>query len=220
MIKWPYNKDFAFTIVDDTDHAALNTVKPIYELLEKLQFKTTKTVWVNHVNNCFASTSFGHDKQSMYFWGDLCKKHIKYVRGKCFNDINTLKIDPFMPYSEKRFPCVNAWFSCSDGATPVLANQILSKKNQERLAKEHGLCILYTHFGVSGFVDDNYEVNHEFKENVTALSQKNGWFAPASEILDFLSQKVIKHLTKYQEMQIVLNILRSNMENKIWQKLK
>ncbi|HLC15580.1 MAG TPA: hypothetical protein VJL89_05075, partial [Thermodesulfovibrionia bacterium] len=59
-----------------------------------------------------------------------------------------------------------------------------------------------------------------FKENLTALSQKNGWFAPASEILDCLLQKGIKHLTTHQEIQILLNILILNIKNKIWQKLK
>jgi hypothetical protein len=48
MVKWPNGKSFAFTIVDDTDEATVNNVKPIYDLLYELGFKTTKTVWLFH----------------------------------------------------------------------------------------------------------------------------------------------------------------------------
>jgi hypothetical protein len=43
--EWPDGKEFAFTIVDDTDRATLNSVAPVYGVLEELGFRTTKTVW-------------------------------------------------------------------------------------------------------------------------------------------------------------------------------
>src|SRR5437899_2238785 len=43
---WPEGKDFAFTIIDDTDNATLARIRPIYELLSELGLRTTKTVWV------------------------------------------------------------------------------------------------------------------------------------------------------------------------------
>ncbi|HWB19386.1 MAG TPA: hypothetical protein VG711_03730 [Phycisphaerales bacterium] len=46
MQQFPGQKQFAFTIVDDTDHATVARVKPIYDLLFRLGFRTTKTVWV------------------------------------------------------------------------------------------------------------------------------------------------------------------------------
>jgi hypothetical protein len=42
---FPGGKRFAFTVVDDTDVATLANVKPLYDLLYELGFKTTKTVW-------------------------------------------------------------------------------------------------------------------------------------------------------------------------------
>jgi hypothetical protein len=38
-------RKFIFTILDDTDDATVENVKPAYELLEELGFRTTKTVW-------------------------------------------------------------------------------------------------------------------------------------------------------------------------------
>ncbi len=42
---FPGNKRFAFTIMDDTDVATVENVRPIYELLVRLGIRTTKTVW-------------------------------------------------------------------------------------------------------------------------------------------------------------------------------
>ncbi len=32
-LKWPLNKDFAFTIIDDTDNSTVQNIKPIYDFL-------------------------------------------------------------------------------------------------------------------------------------------------------------------------------------------
>jgi len=45
-ISFPEGKKFAFTIFDDTDRATAEGVRPVYELLNELGFKTTKSVWV------------------------------------------------------------------------------------------------------------------------------------------------------------------------------
>jgi hypothetical protein len=42
---FPGGKLFAFSIFDDTDVATLEFIRPIYELLDRLGFRTTKTVW-------------------------------------------------------------------------------------------------------------------------------------------------------------------------------
>jgi hypothetical protein len=43
--QFPGGKRFAFTIMDDTDVATVENVRPIYRLLERLGMRTTKTVW-------------------------------------------------------------------------------------------------------------------------------------------------------------------------------
>ena len=43
---FPDGKTFAFTIVDDTDAATVDSVGPVYDLLADRGLRTTKTVWV------------------------------------------------------------------------------------------------------------------------------------------------------------------------------
>ena len=182
-IPWPNNKQFAFTIFDDTDRANLKDNQLVYQCLNELNFKTTKSVWMtdgnkptkdsgvtcddkiylnwllelknkgfeigyhnttyhssyrqeieeglekfvkifnqspavmaNHSANQeniywgshrvsgsrraiyniltrFKKNKFykGHNESSPYFWGDLCKKHITYVRNFVFSDIYIFK---------------------------------------------------------------------------------------------------------------------------------
>ena len=44
-VAWPEGKRFAFSIFDDTDSATLKRVRPVYDLLRDLGFRTTKSVW-------------------------------------------------------------------------------------------------------------------------------------------------------------------------------
>ena len=50
-IIWPDNKKFAFTIFDDTDRSNLKDSKIIYQYLEELGFKTTRSVWMLKSND-------------------------------------------------------------------------------------------------------------------------------------------------------------------------
>jgi hypothetical protein len=45
-VRWPEGRRFAFTIIDDTDHATLQKIQPIYSLLSDLGILITKTIWV------------------------------------------------------------------------------------------------------------------------------------------------------------------------------
>ena len=128
----------------------------------------------------------GSHKDSPYFWGDISKKHIQYMRNRVINDINTTRFDKYMPYKEKnKSEYSNYWFSSSDGHTVEEFNDLLSEKNIQRLEKEGGACIVYTHFS-SGFVDADGSINEQFKETIQRISKKNGWFVPASTLLDYL----------------------------------
>ena len=50
-VSFPDGKRFAFTIVDDTDMASLERLRPVYGVLEKYGLRTTKTVWVMESND-------------------------------------------------------------------------------------------------------------------------------------------------------------------------
>ncbi|GLI51895.1 hypothetical protein TSYNTROOL_19810 [Tepidanaerobacter syntrophicus] len=135
----------------------------------------------------------GSNTESKYFWGDICKEKIKYIRNYTFNDINTLKIDPLMPYIDKsKEQYSNYWFSLSDGHTIEEFNALLSKENIDKLEDEGGACIVYTHFA-SNFVDNQGRLNKDFVKNIKYLSSKNCWFIPASTLLDYLLSQKQKH---------------------------
>ncbi len=131
---------------------------------------------------------FGTDLSSEHFWGDIFKRHFKYARNHTFNGINTLRYDPKMPYRVKnKDEYSNYWFSSSDGHTVKEFNNLVQPENILRLENEGGLCIVYTHFA-SGFTDKSGSLNSVFKKNIDFLANKKGWFAPVSEILDYLNE--------------------------------
>lgn len=273
-IEWPQNCDFAFTIVDDTDGATVENIKPVYDYLYSKGIITTKTCWafpsrddvytgecledqgyreflkdlkckgyelgfhnagsgsfkreetikalelfkdtfgeypkmhINHSNNVeniyWGSKRFspiiskiysmlrkrikslGTDEASEYFWGDISKKNFKYIRNRTFNGINTLKSDSRLVYPEtNKEKYSNYWFSSSDGMRLRGFLKLLKKENVDKLIRQNGCCIVYTHFAYD-FVDSNGNLNEEFKECIDYIASKNGWFVTASEILDYV----------------------------------
>jgi hypothetical protein len=126
----------------------------------------------------------GHEEGSEYFWGDLCRQRIDYVRNFVFRDVNTLKKCPEMPYHDGDREYVKAWFASSDGADVRKFNSILSERNQDRLEREGGACIMYTHFG-KGFWDGR-ALDATFVRLMQRLRRKNGWFVPVAALLDHL----------------------------------
>jgi hypothetical protein len=133
---------------------------------------------------------FGEEPQSNYFWGEDAKKYIKYIRNRVFNGINTLRYDPKMPYQELEKKYSNYWFSSSDGHTVEEFTALISQKKVDKLIREGGVCIVYTHFA-SNFVNEHGQVHPQCKERLEYLSKQNGWFVPANQILDYLSDKQI-----------------------------
>lgn len=143
----------------------------------------------------------GHKKGSLYFWGDICKEKVKYVRNFVFASANTLKECPMMPYFDPARPYVSFWFASSGGATVHHFNQIICEKNQDQLEEEGGACIMYIHFA-SGFYRDG-RLDSRFKYLMKRLAQKKGWFVPVSTLLDFLlSAKGIHILTDRERRQL------------------
>lgn len=272
-IKWPDGHDFAFTVIDDTDGATVENVKPVYDYLISHGILTTKTCWVypsrddiytgqclqdkeyleflrylkrsgvelgfhnagsggfrreetlaalkeyreklgeypslhiNHSNNVenlywgaerfsllvraiyklrrSEIKSYGTDPKSEYFWGDFAKEHLRFIRNRTFNDINTLKADPRLVYRETgKKEYSNYWFSSSDGMRLAPFLRLLTKENIDRLASEHGCCIVYTHFAYE-FVDNGI-LNEDFKKTIDYIASRNGWFVPASTVLNYV----------------------------------
>ena len=275
---YPDGKAFAFTIVDDTDVATLENIRPVYELLERLGLRTTKTIWmlptndpgespnrgqslrdpaykefimslrekgfeiashgarggsskrgeilaameefkntfgdypnihVNHHKNaeniywgkdkfavpllrwiygCLAGREiyYGHVEGSDYYWGDFVRQNVKYVPNFSFPEINVLKLNPSIPYHLREKECVNYWYHSCNGGTLEAFNVLLSKGNLDKLEREGGVAIVYTHFG-KGFCLDG-KLDETFQARLRDVALRNGWCAPAGTILDYLSQ--------------------------------
>jgi hypothetical protein len=130
----------------------------------------------------------GEEPSSPCFWGDISKKHLKYIRNLTFNDINTLKMDPRMPYEvDRKSECSNYWFSSSDGHTVDEFIELISSSNLDRLEREGGACIVYTHFS-SCFVRADGSLHPEFESRMRDLASRQGWFVPVSTLLDYLER--------------------------------
>jgi hypothetical protein len=295
-IRFPGGRPFAFTIVDDTDVATRANVEPLYQLIESLGMRTTKTVWAlpcpegsrnfsesetledehyrafvvglqargfeiashgatmesserprierafrklqevlgrpprMHVNHSFNRENIywgvdrfdspavrwafrrlgeradgyyqGHIPDSTHWWGDLCQRHVDYVRNLTFDCINVLSVNPSMPYHDPRRPLVRWWFSAAaaEGAAEFCA--LLSTKNLRQLEAEGGVCIVATHLG-KGFVSGG-EVHEGARACLEEVAQRGAWCPPASELLDYLrAQRADEHLpaSEWRSMQ-------------------
>ena len=126
----------------------------------------------------------GHLEGSPHFWGDLCRERLRYLRNFVFDEINLDAINPTMPYHDPAKPYVPAWFSSSEGGTVESFCRLLREENQDRLAAQGGVCLVYTHFA-KGFVQGG-EVHPEFARLLRRLAGKLGWFPPVGPLLDHL----------------------------------
>lgn len=143
----------------------------------------------------------GHVPGHAYFWGDLCKERIRYVRNFVFADINTLKACPYMPYHDPMRPFVNYWYAASEGSNVRTFNDCVAEAEQDRLEEEGGACIMYTHFGHGYF--EGGRLNQRFRSLIERLSAKNGWFVPVTTLLDFLRlSKVQAAITAEQRARL------------------
>jgi hypothetical protein len=152
---------------------------------------------------------YGEAEDSPYFWGDLCRDRIEYVRNFTFADINTLKRDPRMPWHDPRKPYVRYWFSSSDGADGDKLCKLLDEPSQDRLLAEGGACIVYTHFAYK-FLDGT-QLRPDFVRLMTRLASLDGWFVPASQILDHLRSQPRTEVTPLYLERLQLGWLADNL---------
>jgi hypothetical protein len=126
----------------------------------------------------------GHIEGDPLFWGDLCRERVRYVRNFVFDELNTLAVCPEMPYHDLTKPYVNFWFASTEGPRLHSFLQHFTTGNIDRLVAQGGLCIAYVHFAC-GFAPQG-RVDPEFRKRLEYIASKDGWFAPVSEVLDYL----------------------------------
>lgn len=121
---------------------------------------------------------------SRWFWADLCRDRIKYWRGLTFprTDLDTLPVS--MPFHDPRHPYVNMWFLSCDA--PRLGDLLerLASRQLDRLERNGGVCVLYTHLGLGAATGDH--VHPRLAQALEDLAGRDGWFPPVSELLDHM----------------------------------
>lgn len=130
----------------------------------------------------------GHVPESPYFWGDVAQRQVRYVRRFTFSEINVLRSNPSIPYRIASMPYVNYWFDAADGGSIDAFERLLQPANLDRLEREGGVCLVYAHLGAGSFNKDG-EVHPRFAARIRDVASRAGWFAPVSEILDFLAEQ-------------------------------
>jgi hypothetical protein len=155
---------------------------------------------------------FGHVPHHPYYWGDLCRERVTYVRNFVFTRINTIAACPYMPYNDPARPLVNGWYASSEGAKAESFMRMIAEANQDCLEAEGGACIMYTHFG-HGYVR-NGRLDPRFRALMTRLSRMNGWFVPVGTLLNYLrSQRGLHVLTTRERAELERRWLWDKIRN-------
>lgn len=134
----------------------------------------------------------GDDPSSPYYWSDIARNLVRYIRTYTFNDVNTLRINPSMPYLDSRTPDAPFWFASSNGRTDMEFARLFSPERVTRLKAQQGACIVYTHFGASfsrpgRWPGSGRVVSPEVGAILRRMGEDSGVeFVPAGELLDRL----------------------------------
>jgi hypothetical protein len=150
--------------------------------------KRFRTGWVRGLVGLLrkvpSSHYLGDVEGSEFFWGDLCRERIRYVRNWTFPHLDMLEVNPDMPYRTAGTPYVNLWFSTADAPDVEAFVRLLTRQNLERLEAAGGLCIISTHLG-KGFARGG-SLDPRVRRLLEELERKPGWYVPVSQMLDYL----------------------------------
>lgn len=128
--------------------------------------------------------SAGHVPDSPWFWGDVLRERISYWRSFTFHQLDARAMAPRVPYHDPARHYVNWWFPSTHAPRCADLVAALDPARLDELEAAGGVCIVYTHFGLD-FVRDG-TLDPAFRDAITALARRDGWFAPVSEVLDHL----------------------------------
>jgi len=158
------------------------------------RFNSPISILIKAMYKQYSGVFQGEEQGSQYFWGDKHKELIRFSRNHEFDGINTIKYDPYMPYIDpKRSRYANYWYSATFAPNQWIYNKIVNEKSIERLDKENGACILFTHLG---YFMQNGKVDIGFIESLDILSDnENGIYMPVSDVLDAIAEKRVKQGT-------------------------
>jgi hypothetical protein len=121
----------------------------------------------------------GEDPASPYFWGDVCRARVRFMRLFRTARINTLAANPSMPYHEREKPWVRGWFTSTErGLDECTTPEALAS-----LGFENGLCLVRQH--LSRFANPRTgRVHDSFKHAMRRLrGAPDLWIGTVSAVL-------------------------------------
>jgi len=128
---------------------------------------------------------FGNDPSSPYYWSDICRKTIRYVRLYRTRSLNVLRKNPRLPYHQYDKPDVLFWFS--GNAEDYELFQRVSPRALDKIAREDGAILHYAH--TSLFLDPERSTASGLRPEVeralaTIGERSDCWRSTVSSILD------------------------------------
>ncbi len=157
----------------------------LYWGAERIDDLLIKTLY-GRLNRTPKDYYLGHVEGSPYWWGDLCSRHVDYVRNLTFHEINLANVNPSMPYRDPSRPLVRWWYSATDAEDCTEFSELIQPGRVDQLEKEGGFCIVATHLG-KGFAKDGI-VDDLTRQRLELLSGRPGWFPTVVELLDWLRE--------------------------------
>ena len=127
----------------------------------------------------------GHIPTSPYYWSDICRETIRYVRLYRTRHLNVLRKNPGLPYHQYDKPDVLFWFS--GNAEDYELFQRVTPEALDKIAREDGAIIHYAHTSV--FLDPDKSTDSGLRpevEDALALigKREDCWCDGVTSILD------------------------------------
>jgi hypothetical protein len=168
-------------VFHDRDREAL------YGGVDRIPNRAVRAVWTAVRGG---SGSEGHVPGSEFYWLDLARGLVRYVGGYTIDDLNTLALNPSMPYDDAATPLAPLWFAGTDGRSADRFVALLAQEGVDRLRIERGVAIVRTRFG-SGFAvggpGDGARPRPDVRETLLRCgTDPRIEFVPAGELLDRL----------------------------------
>ncbi|GAH75176.1 unnamed protein product, partial [marine sediment metagenome] len=166
----------------------------------------------------YAGVFQGEEEQSPFFWGDKHKEIIQFNRNHEIDEINTIKYDRYMPYIDpNRSKYANYWFSATFAPNQWIFNRIVTPESIQRLEKENGICIIFTHLG---YYMKNGQIDPGFVERIEMLSRNpNGIYMPVTRVLKRIAAK--RERNRQQPYPVLPWMVKLRMElQHLWTRIK
>jgi hypothetical protein len=151
---------------------------------------------------------FGEIEGSKFFWGDICKDKIRFIRLFRTRQVNTLAFNPSMPYHDANKPYVNYWFSATKG---YLA-RLLEPYAIDCVCRENGASILYQY--LHKYVNDKGEIDPLVKTALERIAADSRiFFRPVSVILERLKQFQLLFFLLHKGTLYIINASKKPIES-------